>query len=184
MRRFIVTLALMLVPLTSFATVVMALSMEELTARSPLVVRGVVHRVDTQWGEYNRIWTYAEVVVHETFKGSVRTTVLVKQPGGFIEGRGQSVAGAAQFKAGEEVVLFLEPATDETNTFVPYSMAASKVTLADKGGKRLATRDLSGISFAVQGRRGLLEVRDPDELLGFADQFLSRIRLAAKGGAK
>lgn len=186
MPRRLIAAVLLLAPLSAVATVVMALTMEELTSRSPLVVRGTVHRVDVQWSEgRHRIWTYAEVVVSETLKGAPRTTVLVKQPGGIIGDVGEHVSGAARFAPGEEVVLFLEPAVDEPGAFVPFSMAASKVTLSLKGGKRLAVRDLSGIAFAAPGRRGLMELKVDAEVLGFADDFVQRIRLAAaKGGGK
>lgn len=185
MLRRVLIAFLVLAPLSALATVVMALSMEELTVRAPLVVRGVVHRVDVQWTEgRSRIWTYAEVVVSETLKGAPRTSVLVKQPGGIIGDVGERVAGTAQFIAGEEVVLFLEPAPDEPGAFIPFSMAASKVSLVDRGGKRVAQRDVSGLSFAVPGRRGMLSLKAERDQLGLAETFLNRIRLAARGGGK
>lgn len=183
-RRLFVALAL-LAPLSVFASVVLAMSMEEMTTRSPLVVRGTVHRVDTQWAEgKTKIWTYSEVVVQETIKGAARTSVLVKQPGGVIGNIGEKVSGAAVFTPGEEVVLFLEPAVDEANAFVPFAMSAAKVSLVSKGGKRLAVRDLSGVAFATPGKRGVIRPVDELENLGFEDAFLARIRTAAKGGAR
>lgn len=183
-RRPLLVLAL-LAPLSAFATVVLSLSMEELTAKSPLVVRGTVHRVDTQWDEaHTGIWTTSEVVVREVLKGAPRTTVLVKQPGGTVGDFSQRVAGAATFKPGDDVVLFLEPAVDAPDAFVPYSMSAAKVLLVNKGGQTIATRDLSGITFATPGRKGVLRPVEEREVLGFADAFLDRIRAAAKGGAR
>jgi hypothetical protein len=175
----------LLAPLTVFASVVIAMSMEEMTHRSPLVVRGTVHRVDTQWAEgRTKIWTYSEVVVQETIKGAVRTSVLVKQPGGVIGSIGERVSGAAVFTPGEDVVLFLEPAVDEANAFVPFAMSAAKVSLVTKGGKRLAVRDLSGVSLASPGTRGVIRPVEEIETLGFEDAFLARIRAAAKGGTR
>jgi len=183
-RRPLVALAL-LAPLSVFATVVIAMSMEEMTARSPLVVRGTVHRVDTQWAEgRTKIWTYSEVVVHETLKGTGRTSVLVKQPGGVMGTIAERVSGAAVFTPGEDVVLFLEPAVDEPNAFVPFAMSAAKVSLVNKGGKRLAVRDLSGVPLVSPGKRGVIWPVDELETLGFEDVFLARIRAAAKGGTR
>ncbi|MBE2248420.1 MAG: hypothetical protein IAE78_02650 [Myxococcus sp.] len=183
-HRPLVALSL-LAPVSVFATVVIAMSMEEMTERSPLVVRGTVHRVDTQWAEgRSKIWTYSEIVVQETLKGAARTSVLVKQPGGVIGNIGEHVSGAATFTPGEDVVLFLEPAVDEPNCFVPFAMSAAKVSLVSKGGKRVALRDLSGVSLASPGKQGVVRPVDERETLGFEDAFLARIRAAAKGGAR
>jgi hypothetical protein len=183
-RRPLLVLAL-LAPLSALASVVLSMSMEELAARAPLVVRGTVHRVDTQWDEaHTGIWTTSEVVVREVLKGPQRTTVLVKQPGGTINGFSQRVSGVATFTPGEDVVLFLEPAVDAPDAFVPYAMSAAKVSLVEKGGQTIATRDLSGLSFAAPGRKGLIRPVDAHEVLGFADAFLARMRAAVKGGAR
>ncbi|MCA2977613.1 MAG: hypothetical protein INH37_04965 [Myxococcaceae bacterium] len=184
-RPFCLAALLSVLPLAASATVVLAMSMEEMTVRSPVVVRGVVHRVDPQWTEGRTgIWTYAEVVVKEVLKGGARATVLVKQPGGVIGDVGQRVSGVATFAPGEEVVLFLEPAADEPHTFVPYAMAASKVTLANRRGVQVALRDLSGLSFARYGEKNLVQPVDEREVLGTAEAFLARVRAAAKGGAR
>lgn len=184
MRRLLLPL-LALAPLGALASVVLQLSVEELTTRSPLVVHGTVHRVESGWDdERAKLWTWAEVVVRETLKGPRLTTVLVKQPGGVVGEFGQAVAGVARFTPGEEVVLFLEPAPDEDKVWVPFSLSASKVALVDWRGAKVARRDLSGLSFAVPGRRGVVRPVDEQETLGLADAFLARVRLAAKGGAK
>jgi hypothetical protein len=175
----------LLAPVIALGSVVISMSMEEMTTRSPLVIRGTVHRVDTQFAEGRaKIWTYSEIVVHETLKGASLTTVLVKQPGGIIGNIGERVAGVATFTPGEDVVLFLEPCADEPACFVPMALSASKVSLVSKGGKRLALRNLSGVSFATPGKRGVAGPVEEHENLGFEDAFLTRIRAAAKGGAR
>jgi hypothetical protein len=183
-RRLVFALALF-APLAAFATVVLSMSMEEMTARAPLVVRGTVHRVDAQWDEaHAKIWTSTEVVVSEVLKGQTRTTVLVRQPGGTVGGFGQHVSGVAVFTPGEEVVLFLEPAVDDAGAFVPMAMSSSKVSLVQKNGQRVAQRDLSGLTFARLGDKKLIHPVDELEVLGTADAFLSRVRHAVKGGAR
>jgi hypothetical protein len=182
--RRLVTLCL-LAPLTALATVVMALSMEELTTMAPIVVHGTVQRSVTNWTEDKRgIWTWTEVSVRETLKGPRAATVLVKQPGGVLQGIGQSVSGAARFQDGEEVVLFLEPAVDERNAYVVLAMAAGTVTLEQTTGAKVARRNLEGLSFARRGAPGTVGPVVERETLGTAEAFLARIRAAAKGGAK
>lgn len=178
-------LCLLAAPVTALATVVMALSMEELTAMAPVVVHGTVQRSVTNWTEDKRgIWTWSEIVVRETLKGPRAATVLVKQPGGVLEGIGQSVSGAARFQDGEEVVLFLEPAVDERNAYVVLAMAAGKVTLEQTVGPKVARRNLAGLSFARRGGAPVVGPVAERETLGTAEAFLTRIRAAVKGGSK
>jgi hypothetical protein len=184
-RSLALPLLFCLAATTSLATVVMALSMEELTTMAPVVVHGTVQRSVTNWTEDKRgIWTWTEVSVRETLKGPRSATVLVKQPGGVLQGIGQSVSGAARFEAGEEVVLFLEPAVDERNAYVVLAMAAGKVTLEGTTGPKVARRNLAGLSFARRGGPGVAGPVPERETLGTAEAFLARIRAAAKGGAK
>jgi hypothetical protein len=181
-----VVLALaLLAPSLALGTVVLSLSFEELTARAPLVVQATVHASNTDWdSEHGKIWTWTELVVKDTLKGERVSTVLVKQPGGIVGAIGQHVSGAATFKDGEEVVLFLEPAPDERGAWVPVSMSASKVTFEDRFGIRVARRDLAGLAFATPGKQFVAQPADEREVVGTADAFLARIRAAAKRGAK
>lgn len=169
----------------AFATVVMALSMEEMTAMAPVVIHGTVRRSFTGWDDAHRsIWTWTEVEVRESLKGAPLRIALVKQPGGVVDGIGQSVSGVATFEGGEEVVLFLEPAVDERNAWVVLAMGAGKVTLEATLGPKVARRNLAGLSFARRGGRGVAGPVAEREHLGAADAFLKRIRAAAKGGAR
>lgn len=174
-------LATLLAPLTALATVVLSLSMEEMTERAPLVVHATVHATEPGWDqERAKIWTWTELVVKETLKGRAFPSVLVKQPGGVVGEVGMQVSGAATFAPGEEVVLFLEPAPDEPGAWVPVAMSSSKVTLENRLGVKLARRDLSGLAFARPGKQGVDQPVDERETLGTADAFLARIRAAAK----
>lgn len=182
--RFVAALAV-LIAAPALATVVMALTMEEMTAMAPVVVHGSVRRTETSWDDGKRkIWTWAEIDVRETLKGAPLRTALVKQPGGVVGGIGQSVSGAATFEAGEEVVLFLEPAVDEKGAFVVLALSAGKVKFEGTVGPKVARRDLSGLSFATSGKRGVAGPVVEREHLGAAEAFLTRIRAAVKGGAR
>jgi hypothetical protein len=184
-KRLLLVVCLLAAPLTAFATVVMALSMEELTAMAPIVVHGRVERSVANWTPDKRgIWTWTEVSVREALKGPKVETVLVKQPGGVLQGIGQRVSGTAHFEAGEEVVLFLEPAVDERNAYVVLAMAAGKVTLEGTLGPKVARRNVAGLSFAHRGGRGVFGPVAERETLGTAEAFLERIRHAAKRGSK
>lgn len=174
-----------IIPLSAFSTVVVSMTMEEMTRVAPVVVRGTVARVEPTWSEgHHSIWTYSEIVVSEALKGPSATSVLIKQPGGEIGQRAMSVAGSAQFSAGEDVVVFLEPAVDEPGVYVVLSMSAGKVMLESQNGTRLARRNLHGLAFARPGEKGVVARVDEREVLGTAEAFLERIRKAAKGGTR
>ena len=175
----------LLISSSAVATVVLALSMEELSARAPLIVHAVAQGSNVAWDEpHAKIWTWTELCVKETLKAPSTSlglnggTLVVKQPGGVVGEVGMEIAGVATFKPGEEVVLFLEPAPDEPGIWVPVSMSASKVTLEERFGTRVAKRDLGGLAFARVGEQRVVEPRQEREILGTADAFLARIKAA------
>ena len=183
MARFRLTFfaAALLISSSALATVVLALSMEELTARAPLIVHAVAQGSNVAWDEpHAKIWTWTELVVTETLKGDTTKALVVKQPGGVVGEVGMEVSGVATFKPGEEVVLFLEPAPDEPGAWVPVSMSASKVTLEERFGARIAKRDLAGLAFTRVGQQRVAEPKEEREVLGTADAFLARIKAAVK----
>lgn len=176
-------LALALVSAVASATVVVHETLDEMARRVPVIVRGQVARSVAGWDEQkHRIWTWTEVVVSDRIKGKTSAIVLVKQPGGEVDGIGQAVSGAAQFREGEDCVLFLEPAPDERTAYRVSGLSAGKIELRDWLGQPAAVRNTEGISFARPGGGRVEPVRSP-ELLGDPKAFIERIRAAA-GGAQ
>lgn len=183
-----VACAALFAPLHARATVVEGQSFEEMSAGAKVIVRGTVGAQQARWDDgRRRIHTYTEVRVTEALKGQVPTIILVRQPGGEVDGIGARVSGAARFHEGEEVLLFLEAPPDEPDVFVVRALTAGKVTIA-KGpvGELRAMRDLRGVAFYERGEPKPV-VRDRNEIedLGNADKFLARIRTAvsrAKSG--
>jgi hypothetical protein len=166
------------------ATVVVHETIDDMARRVPFIVHGRVVRSVAGWDEdKSRIWTWTEVAVVETIKGKPAPLVLVKQPGGEVGPIGQQVAGAATFREGEEVVLFLEPAPDEAGVFRPSGLSAGKVSFVEWRGRSAAVRDLKGLAFATPGGKRVDRVDGP-EFLGAPETFLARLRELAKGGAR
>lgn len=188
--RFAFAIAALLVPIAASATVVLAQSFEQMTATAQLVVRATTSEPVAKLGERGRIETWTELHVTEVLKGKAPATILVRQPGGVVGNIGQTVVGAAEFKAHEDVLLFLERAPDNSGGYVVLSMAFGKVTFEQTAlGELKAFRDARGIA-TYDPKAGTNEVRplNSREDLGLAEQFLSRIRNAvkstSKGGAK
>ncbi|HEY8207559.1 MAG TPA: hypothetical protein VIG99_08765 [Myxococcaceae bacterium] len=170
---------------------VLRLSFEELTGRSDAVVRGrVVGSTPKMNAAAGRISTFTEVEVTETIKGAPGRRITVRQPGGEVGGIGQSVAGAARFAPGEEVVLFLMRAPDDAAVFQVLSMSAGKVRLEKKRDALRAVRDLDGIHFPDQPAQTAPQIPKPggvkvvsSEDVGDADRFLGRLRAASRAVA-
>lgn len=168
---------------TASATIVVYETLDEMARRVPVIVRGRVARSVAGWDDAkHRIWTWTEVVVSDRIKGKAPAVVLVKQPGGEVDGIGQAVAGTATFREGEDCVLFLEPSPDEVTAFQPTGLAAGKVTIADWQGQPAALRNTDGLSFAAPSGKKVEIVHSP-ELLGAPVDFIAHLR-AVTGGAK
>ncbi len=170
--------AALLAPFSSHATTVMELTFEDMAQRSMLVVHGTVQSSKAVQRDDGSIWTLTALNVNERFKGAAISKVTVKQPGGEVGALGQRVAGAATFSAGDEVVLFLEPAIDEKNVFVVMGLAAGKVNLETVHGQKAAIRHLDGLSFGKAGSRQVTRV-ERVEYLGEAAAFLARVKRAS-----
>jgi len=177
--------AALLSALSSFiasATTIRLETLDQMAKRVPLIVRGRVARQFSGWDDQKRrIWTWTELLVSDPIKGKAPAVVLVKQPGGEADGIGQAVAGVAQFREGDDCVVFLERAPDEPGAFMVTGMAAGKITITDVGGKLTAVRDTSGLAFASPAKKKIEIVQTP-EFLGAPDAFIARLR--ALGGAR
>lgn len=102
-------LALLSLPAAAWATTVLRADVPALTRLSDAVVRGRVVSLQSHWtGDGLRIVTDVRLEVTEALKGAPAHTITIRQPGGTVGNIGQRVSGLASFKAGEEVVVFLE----------------------------------------------------------------------------
>ncbi len=104
------TLCALIAACPSFATTVIPLSVESLTAISSHVVEGRAISSWTQWNAtHTVIFTYTKFQVQRTLKGEAAATVVVRQLGGTLDGTTEKVAGVRQWKIGEQALLFLRP---------------------------------------------------------------------------
>ncbi|MFT3836717.1 MAG: hypothetical protein QM723_06950 [Myxococcaceae bacterium] len=125
---FVLTVAASLASLT-LGTTQVAADLSTLSQGADAIVHAKViesHARRTQDGM--RIITDTTLQVTESLKGDAKpeTQVIVMQPGGVVGEIGQRVEGAATFKPGEEVVLFLEKRGDR---FTMVGMSQGKFTI-------------------------------------------------------
>jgi fibronectin type III domain protein len=101
------SLAMLATPTSAFSQVT---SLSSLTQSVPVVVRGRVTGVSSQWDPaINAIYTYATVDVAEVWKGTVPTPqIVVKILGGRVGNLELSIARQASLAVGDDVALWLE----------------------------------------------------------------------------
>lgn len=170
---------------SAFGTVVKHETLDDMARRVPVIARGRALRSFAAWDEGRRgISTWTEFSVSDAIKGKPGSIILIKQPGGEVEGIGQMVAGAAKFREGEDCLLFLEPTPNEANSYLVSGLSAGKIVMTEVKGFPTAVRDTSGIAFARPASKTVAEVVRTPEFLGSPDDFVKRIRKAIAGGAR
>lgn len=106
---FIGLLALLMMGQTA-SGLVLKKSIKELTNESTQIVKGKVLTKESYWNDaHNRIWTTVKVQVDEYIKGTGNSVISFRVPGGTVGDTTLHVSDAPDWKAGEEVLLFLNP---------------------------------------------------------------------------
>jgi hypothetical protein len=132
MRRLLPVLVALLLALPAFASQAIATSVEGLARTSDLVVRGKVVSAVARWTE-GRIYTYAEIQVAGSLRGTAPARLTAVTPGGVVGDLGQRVDGAAVFVPGEEVVLFL--GRPQGGLYRVSGLGQGKFTVEGKGAR-------------------------------------------------
>lgn len=107
-RTIIFSLCLIFVAAKSSA-VMTALTTDEITKSSDVVIRGMVQRVESYWSDDGKtIMSRATISVVEEVRGqNVPHQVVVEFAGGEIGDLGYRVSDSVVFEEGEETLLFL-----------------------------------------------------------------------------
>lgn len=105
-RFWMPALVAMLMGGLSSATSVRPLSLEQLTTGADDIVYGKVEKVESFWKD-QRIETNVTLRTFESWKGGVQTSVVVRVPGGTVDGITMKCSEAPSFRATDEVVCFL-----------------------------------------------------------------------------
>lgn len=127
----------------AWATVMRYLEVEDLARASSDVFQGEILATSVSWNaERTRIYTSAQVQIHESFKGAVRRDqiITVVQLGGEKDGIRMDYAGRPEFKTGESIVLFTTRLKNGDLTVVGLKQGKMMVQ-----GNEL-TREFSGLS--------------------------------------
>jgi len=108
---------------------------DELVQRSQVIATGRCIETHTSWVG-RMLFTFATIQVSETLKGQPAQTLTVATPGGVDMNRripvGMRVPGAPEFRAQEEVFVFLNPATNAPG-FAVTGLNSGKFSIVDDG---------------------------------------------------
>ena len=177
MKRALALCCGLLFAVSACATMIVPMSVEELTRASADVVEATALRTWSTWNaQHTLLYTFTEFAVTSRLKGSAPDKVVVKQMGGHADGIIQRVAGVRYFQAGEETLLFLRPsaARDGSEVIVGLVQGNFRVWRAQDG-RRMASNGIRGVS-ELHGR----EVRTFAGSASEISTLESRVRKAAQ----
>ena len=131
-------------PQTARASVLVKLSLSEMTARAEHVLVGRVEKVTSQFvtGQDGMIWTEVYIRCARSIRGVREGEVLkVRHLGGTVGELGQKVFGEASYRMGEEVLILAE---EREGTYFSIGMAQGKFHVDRSNGTPLVQVDLAG----------------------------------------
>jgi hypothetical protein len=140
--------ALLAVAAALHATSLARMSIAEMAHASSLVVRARCVSTSVRWEE-GEIWTFTEFEIEESWKGAAAagSKFTVRLLGGRLGEITSRVSGVPQFRPGEDVVLFLQPAPRGNFNVVSWEQGTFRVRHDPRSGADLITQDTA--SFPV-----------------------------------
>ena len=173
-RNFLLTLFLIgivLIALVARATTLVRLTFPELVKDSSAIahVRCLGSQASFENGE---IWTDTSFAVLESAKGNLPDRINVRQPGGKLAGLESRVDGTPQFRASEEVYLFLTAQPGNRLFLVGWSQGTFRIQRNPRTGITTVTQDSAEIAAYDPQSRGFTKTGVKDLRLDiFRDQI-------------
>jgi len=150
---------------TSSATTLVELSFPELAAASEQVVVGTVVALEATRDESQRfIHTNVKIAVERHVRGRGPAEIVVRTPGGQLDGEAVLAHGAPSFTVGEKVLLFLTRWEDGALKVAGYVQGKSTVAVGADGQPRLRGgladgRSLAAVADELSGKTSLVPLR-------------------------
>ncbi|HEV2492117.1 MAG TPA: hypothetical protein VG204_03500 [Terriglobia bacterium] len=145
------------------ATILMQLSLEQMSEASTAIVRGRVVSQETLWNEpHTEILTFTTLEIENVLKGQPGSTVVVEQLGGTIGHFAEHVSGTVHFRPDVSYVLFLEPAGN-TGRYLVVGMAegAYRIYRDASTHQERVIRPFGNVFYGARGGRKLTEGTAP-----------------------
>ncbi|MFP4599728.1 MAG: hypothetical protein ACLFVJ_15830 [Persicimonas sp.] len=183
-RSIALTLAITMLGLGLFvssasATVMKHADLERLIEISDFIVHGRIVEQDTYFDEeQDRVVTDTTISIERDFTGQLDDKVTIQQWGGEHDGKFHSIPGDARFESDEEVIVFLHQGDDDVIALSALSQAKYSVETTDDG--KLVSRDLSDITFYIEGPDGGNVKHVPGETRSYAS-FVAELEALVAG---
>jgi len=128
------------------ATTIERMSIEKMSRTAKVIVRArcVGNSTRQNAGE---IWTFTNFAVEQVWRGAAPSQITVRLLGGRDGNLTSSVSGVPRFRAGEEVLLFLEPTPRGDYSVVSWEQGTFRIRRDPATGRESATQDTA--SFAT-----------------------------------
>lgn len=106
---------------------------------APYVLHGRIGPVSVAIEPFShRPHTYWEFQIIESLQGkALGSQILLRSPGGEIDGIGYQVASSASFREGEEVIVMAQDTRENPQTKEVFGLASGKYTVEIQNGKRV-----------------------------------------------
>jgi hypothetical protein len=146
-RVILLFIAILTITLSSFATTVERLTLDDMVRKAHTIVHGKVRSSSAHWSADHRvIVTTTTIDIEETIKGGVAKTIELTTLGGKVGNLTLVVPGMPAFQSGEDAFLFVE----NVGTFKTV-VGLSQGKFSVRSGR--VSNTTSGLSFA-DGRQG------------------------------
>ncbi len=126
------------------ATTLLRMSLSQMAQAADTIVRGRCIATSSRW-DAGSIWTFADVDLIETLKGSPPARIIVRLPGGRVGNVATHVDAAPNLKPGEEKILFLERTRANDYAVTAWTEGAFRISRNSRG-EETVTQDSSEIA--------------------------------------
>lgn len=140
-------------PAPAHATIVVHLTLAELTEQASVIAVATVTNAQSRWNdEGNLIVTDVSLRVEEALAGCTEgETLVLETAGGRVDRFAQVVGGVPSFEVGERVVVFLDRPASDSGALRLVGLGQGKYTLATTAASpevELALPAVEGLTFA------------------------------------
>jgi hypothetical protein len=129
--------------LMASATTLQRMSVAKMTQAAELVVRAQCVANSTTW-DGGEIWTFTSFAVEDSWKGAptgAARQLTVRLLGGSVGNLSSTVSGVPRFRAGEEVILFLQSTARGDYSIVSWVQGTFRIHRDARSGAEMVVQD-------------------------------------------
>jgi len=160
------------------------MSIARMARTAALIVRARCVGNATRW-EAGEIWTITELETEDVWKGAPSSRLAIRLLGGSVGNITSTVSGVPRFRAGEDLVLFLEPTKLGDFSIESWEQGTFRIRRDARSGEALVTQDTASNAtfdpktrtYESTGIRGVT-------LDAFRTQVVAALSAEVDGGAR